>query len=67
VSITYTKNNVALGHTAINITAGKKAPAFAFSTNLSDEQANAFMQDVISLFYAMNDDIFLATCKVICQ
>jgi hypothetical protein len=66
VSIAYTKNNVALGHTAINITAGKKAPAFAFSTNLSDEQTTAFMQDVVSLFYAMNDDIFLATCKVIC-
>jgi len=65
VSITYSKNNVALGHTGINITAGKKAPAFAYSTNLTDEQANAFMQDVIGLFYAMNDDIFLSTTKVI--
>jgi hypothetical protein len=64
VSITYSKNNVALGHTGINITAGKKAPAFAFSTNLTDEQATSFMQDVISLFYAMNDDIFLATSKL---
>jgi hypothetical protein len=65
VSITYSKNNVALGHTGINITAGKKAPAFAYSTKLTDEQANAFMQDVIGLFYAMNDDIFLSTTKVI--
>ena len=65
VSITYSKNNVALGHTGINITAGKKAPAFAYSTNLTDEQANEFMQDIISLFYAMNDDIFLSTTKVI--
>jgi hypothetical protein len=65
VSITYSKNNVALGHTGINISAGKKAPAFAYSTNLTDEQATAFMQDVISLFYAMNDDIFLSTTKVI--
>ena len=64
VSITYTKSGVALGHTGINITAGKQAPAFAYSTNLTDEQATEFMQDVISLFYAMNDDIFIATCKL---
>ena len=66
VSITYTSNNVALGHTAINITAGKKAPAFAFSTNLSDEQVTSFMKEAIELFYRMNDDIFIATSKVIC-
>jgi len=66
VSITYTKNNVALGHTGINITAGKKAPAFAYSTKLTDEQSITFMQTVIELFYTMNDDIFLATTKVIC-
>lgn len=66
VSITYSKNNVALGHTGININAGKKAPAFAFSTNLTDEQSNQFMSDVIKLFYEMNDDIFIATAKVIC-
>jgi len=65
VSITYTNNGVALGHTGININAGKKAPAFAFSTQLSDEQAELFMKDVVSLFYAMNDDIFIATSKVI--
>jgi hypothetical protein len=66
VSITYTKNNVALGHTGINISAGKKAPAFAYSTNLSDEYANQFMQTAIELFYNLNDDIFIATTKVIC-
>lgn len=65
VSITYSKNNVALGHTGINITAGKKAPAFAYSTNLTGEQAIQFMNDVIKLFYEMNDDIFIATSKVI--
>ena len=65
VSITYTKNNVALGHTGINITAGKKAPAFAYSTNLTDEQANNFMAEIINLFYNLNDDIFIATTKVI--
>jgi hypothetical protein len=66
VSITYVKNGVALGHTGINITAGKKAPAFAYSTNLTDEQANAFMGDIVKLFYELNDDLFIATTKVIC-
>jgi hypothetical protein len=67
VSITYSNNGVALGHTGINVSAGKKAPAFAFSTNLTNEQANLFMKDIIDLFYAMNDDIFIATSKVICK
>jgi hypothetical protein len=66
VSITYVKNGIALGHTGINITAGKKAPAFAYSTNLTDEQANAFMSDIVKLFYELNDDLFIATTKVIC-
>lgn len=66
VSITYSKNNVTLGHTGINIIAGKKAPAFAFSTHLSDTDATSFMNEVISLFYTINDDIFIATTKVIC-
>lgn len=65
VSITYVKNGVALGHTGINIKAGKRAPAFAFSTNLTDEQAQNFIKDVIELFYNINDDIFIATTKVI--
>jgi hypothetical protein len=67
VSITYSNNNIALGHTGINVSAGKKAPAFAFSTNLTNEQANLFMKDIIDLFYSMNDDIFIATSKVICK
>jgi len=65
VSITYTKNGAALGHTAINVVAGKKAPAFAFSTNLDDDKCQNFMRDVINIFYAMNDDMFLATTKII--
>jgi hypothetical protein len=65
VSITYVKNGTALGHTGINIKAGKKAPAFAFSTNLDDTQAIGLMQDAIKLFYTLNDDIFIATTKVI--
>jgi len=65
VSITYTKNNVALGHTGINITAGRRAPAFAYSTNLTDPQVDQFMRDVVNVFYSINDDIFIATTKVI--
>lgn len=65
VSITYSKNNVAIGHTGINIDAGRKAPAHAFSTNLSDEQATEFMSEIVNLFYALNDDLFIATTKVI--
>jgi len=65
VSITYSKNGIALGHTGINIDAGRKAPNFAYSTKLTDEQAEQFMKDVIDVFYATVDDIFVATTKVI--
>jgi len=65
VSITYSKNGAALGHTAINVTAGRKAPAFAYSTNLSDEDCDKFMKEVIDVFYHMNDDMFIATTKII--
>jgi len=64
VSITVSRNNIALGHTGINITAGKSAPAFAYSTNLTDEQATAFMNDVVAMFYPLVDDLFIATTKV---
>jgi hypothetical protein len=64
VSITYSKNNVAIGHTGINIRAGKKAPAFAYSTELTDQQVQAFMLDVIQLYYTLADDIFVATAKL---
>jgi len=65
VSITYTKDGAAIGHTGINIRAGSKAPVFAYSTELADEQIEAFMKDVIDLFYTINDDIFIATTKII--
>ena len=65
VSITYSKNNVAIGHTGINIEAGKRAPAHAYSTKLTDKQTEEFMNDIISMFYALNDDLFIATTKVI--
>ena len=66
VSITYSKDSIALGHTGINIDAGRQAPNFAYSTKLTDEQAEQFMKDVIETFYNMSDDIFIATTKVIC-
>ena len=65
VSITYSKENVAIGHTGVNVIAGKRAPAFAFSTNLSPEQTVRFQNDVINQFYGMVDNIFIATTKVI--
>jgi len=64
VSITYSTNNVALGHTGINVNAGRKAPPFAYSTKLTNEQVQSFMKDVIELFYALNDDIFIASAKI---
>ena len=65
VSITYAKDNIAIGHTGINIEAGKKAPAFPFSTKLRDDEASEFMKNIINVFYEIADDIFIATTKVI--
>lgn len=65
VSITYTKDGAALGHTGINVRAGDRAPAFAYSTNLTDEQIKTFQDTVVEMFYAMNDDMFIATTKII--
>ena len=65
VSITYSKDSVAIGHTGINITAGKKAPAFAYSTNLNEADVATFQLKVHRLFYMMVDNIFVATSKVI--
>jgi len=65
VSIVHVNNEAALGHTGINVHAGKKAPAFACSTQLSDIEIRNFMGDVINMFYQMNDDTFLASTKII--
>ena len=64
VSITYSKDNVAIGHTAINVTAGRNAPVFAYSTNLTDEQVEDFMKTMIDTYYSMVDDAFIATTKL---
>ena len=65
VSIVHVKNGTALGHTGINVRAGNDAPIFAFSTNLTDESAKNFMEDVIALFSNLTEDIFVATSKTI--
>jgi hypothetical protein len=65
VSITYSKDNVALGHTAININAGKEAPGFAYSSYLSDEDAEGLMIKVCNYFNYEIRDQFVATTKVI--
>ena len=65
VSITYSLENVAVGHTAINIDAGDKATGFAFSSNLTDEEAQAFMTEVIDYFNTEVKDQFVATTKII--
>ena len=64
VSITYSKENVALGHTGINIKAGAKAPPFAYSSNLNDEQVEKFMTSVVEYFNAEVLDQFIATTKI---
>ena len=65
VSITYSKEGVALGHTGININAGKKAPGFAYSSNLSDKKADQFMQEIINIFTEEVKDEWIATTKIL--
>jgi hypothetical protein len=65
VSITYSKDNVALGHTGININAGKKAPGFAYSSDLSDVNADKVMEAVITAFNSEVKDQWIATTKII--
>ena len=65
VSITYSKDNVALGHTGINIKAGKKAPGFAYSTNMNDDIVEQFMNAVIQTFNDEVRDQWIATSKII--
>lgn len=65
VSIVCEKNGAILGHTGINITAGKKAPAFAYSTNMGKDEANQFMSKCVEAFYQTSNSVFIATTKVI--
>lgn len=65
VSITYSLENVAVGHTAVNIDAGSDAPGFAYSSDLTDDAAESFMNEVIAYFNHEVKDQFVATTKVI--
>jgi hypothetical protein len=65
VSIAGHTDNTVLIHTGINIAAGAKAPDFAYSTNLSKEHADNFMQEAVSIFHGMIHDIHVAVSKVI--
>ena len=65
VSITCVRNHAAIGHLGINVVAGKRAPAFAFSTNLSDESVSDFMHKGIELFYGISNDIFVSSTKTV--
>lgn len=65
VSITYSKDNVAIGHTGVNINAGNKAPGFAYSSKLTDDQAIGLMQAAINYFNSEVKDMQIATTKVI--
>lgn len=64
VSITYCNNGVTLGHTGINIVAGDKAPSFAYSTNMDDATAQAFINEVMAYFQWLTRDIYVATSKI---
>jgi hypothetical protein len=65
VSITKVTDGVALGHLGINIDAGYRAPSFAFSLFLSDDQVFTFINKVKDIFYEILSDCFVATTKVI--
>jgi hypothetical protein len=65
VSITYSQNNIAIGHTGINIKAGQRAPGFAYSSNLTGVEAKILMESVCDFFNEEVKDINIATTKVI--
>jgi hypothetical protein len=65
VSITYSKDNVALGHTGINIVAGDKAPPFAYSLNIDNNSVDYIVNSVIDYFNTEVKDQFIATTKII--
>lgn len=65
VSITYSQNGVAIGHTGLNIKAGSRAPGFAYSSNLTDVEVKVLMESVCEFFDEEVKDIGIATTKVI--
>jgi len=65
VSITKVTDTVALGHFGINISAGERAPSFAFSLFLTDELVEKLASKIDDIFYEIVRDCFTATTKVI--
>jgi hypothetical protein len=65
VSISTRKDGAVLGHLGINIVAGNRAPQFAYSTNLSDEQVEEFIKAVESTFFDITRSMFIATTKTV--
>jgi hypothetical protein len=65
VSITKVTDTIALGHIGINIDAGPKAPSFAFSLFLDDDQTTMLAYSIYDIFYEILQDCFCATTKVI--
>lgn len=65
VSIVTEKSGAILGHTGVNIRAGASAPGFAYSTNMTPEQARDFQIKCNNVFYTMTKSIFTASTKVI--
>lgn len=65
VSIVGEKNGALLGHVGINVSAGNTAPVFAYSTNMTDEQVDMFIDKVCEQFVYMLRDIFVATTKIV--
>lgn len=65
VSIAAEKNGAVLIHLGVNINAGDRAPSFAYSTNLSEDQAYEFMADVEGIFNSILADVFVATTKIV--
>lgn len=65
VSISTSKDNAVIGHLGINIAAGERAPKFAYSTNLTDDQITEFINAVESIFNELTYSIFVATTKTV--
>lgn len=67
-SVSITKvidGNVAIGHLGLNISAGDKAPSFAFSLGLNDENVNTLCNRINDIYYDTLQDVFIATTKVV--
>jgi len=65
VSISTVKDGAVLGHLGINVVAGNRAPSFAYSTQLTDEEVETFANNVIAIFNELTASLFVATTKTV--